>query len=68
MGRYFFDIKDGHRLVDPRGVECEDDAQAVEWARLVAAKIGYEKERRFIAVIDPSGHEVAKVPINSDPG
>jgi len=32
MPRYFFDIKDGDRLVDPAGRECENDAAAKEMA------------------------------------
>jgi hypothetical protein len=36
MPRYFFDIKDGHRLVDPSGSDWKNDAAAIEKARILA--------------------------------
>jgi len=29
MPRYFFDVKDGHRLFDASGFVCEDDTDAI---------------------------------------
>jgi hypothetical protein len=37
MPHYYFDIKDGHRLVDPAGRDCKGDATAKEMARVLAA-------------------------------
>jgi hypothetical protein len=36
MPRYFFDIKDGHRLVDPAGRECKNDTAAKDMAEALA--------------------------------
>jgi hypothetical protein len=30
MPRYFFDVKNGHRLIDPAGLDCRDDQEARE--------------------------------------
>jgi len=30
MPRYFFDVKDGHRLFDASGFVCEDDTDAIQ--------------------------------------
>jgi hypothetical protein len=29
MSRYFFDVKNGHRLVDSAGLDCSDDEEAI---------------------------------------
>jgi hypothetical protein len=29
MARYFFDVKNGHMLVDPAGLECRDHQEAL---------------------------------------
>jgi hypothetical protein len=29
MSRYFFDVKNGHRFVDPAGLDCSDDEEAI---------------------------------------
>ena len=49
MPRYFFDIKDGHRLVDPAGRECKDDKAAIEMARVLAIGVSLDTP-----AIDPS--------------
>jgi hypothetical protein len=36
MPQYFFDVKKGHRLVDPAGFECVDDQEAIAIARQIA--------------------------------
>ncbi len=36
MPHYFFDIKDGHRLVDPKGQNLNDDAEAIDKAKTLA--------------------------------
>jgi hypothetical protein len=36
MPHYFFDIKNGHRLVDPSGSNCKNDTAAIEKANVLA--------------------------------
>lgn len=39
MPRYYFDVKNGHRLVDPLGVHCRDDDEAARQAKAIADQI-----------------------------
>jgi hypothetical protein len=56
MPRYFFDIKDGHRLVDPAGRECKNDIAAKEMARVLAVGFSLDTPAvdptRYISVIN----------------
>jgi hypothetical protein len=36
MPRCYFDIKDGHRLVDPSGLDFKDDDDAIAKANVIA--------------------------------
>jgi hypothetical protein len=67
MPRYFFDIKDGHRLVDPSGVECANDHSAIEYGRRMAAKLALEASHlgRSIAIVDATGQQIATVRIDA---
>jgi hypothetical protein len=40
--RYFFDVKNGHRLVDPAGLDCSDDEEAISDAQTIARLIARE--------------------------
>jgi hypothetical protein len=66
--RYFFDIKNGHRLVDPSGLDCSDDDDAIAKAKVIALQISEETSRaegqRRIAVLDSERQEVSKVPVH----
>lgn len=42
MPRYFFDIKDGHRLVDPAGRECKNDTAAKDMAEALAIVVSID--------------------------
>jgi hypothetical protein len=42
MPHYFFDIKNGHRLIDPTGLECRDDQEATAQATAIAAQIALD--------------------------
>lgn len=71
MPRYFFDVKNGHRLVDPVGVDCKSEAQARRQGEAVAKHIAEESPRsvaRKVAVVDDEGREVANVPIGNSNG
>jgi hypothetical protein len=66
MSRFFFDIKNGHRLVDPAGVDCDGDAAARKQGIAIANAIAAEVPKsgpRSVAVRDEAGREVAIIPI-----
>lgn len=71
MPLYFFDIKDGHRLVDPRGQNCKNDAAAIEKARIVAIGVSIDQPEvdptRYISVMNEARKEVFRAPVYSKP-
>jgi hypothetical protein len=71
MPKYFFDIRDGHRLVDPSGSDFKNDDDAIERAKVIAIGVSLDKPavdpERHIAVMDDQGREVSKVPVYSKP-
>jgi len=71
MPRYFFDIKDGHRLVDPFGSDCKNDAAAIEKARVLAIGVSLDKPAvdptRRISVLDADRAEISSVAVYSKP-
>jgi hypothetical protein len=66
MPRCFFDIKNGHRLIDPEGLDC-DDQQAKDQAMVIAQQIAADAPAssggRKIAVLNSQREEIGKVPI-----
>jgi hypothetical protein len=42
MPCYSFDVKNGHRLVDPAGLECRDDVERFVQGPHVARRIAIE--------------------------
>jgi stage III sporulation protein SpoIIIAA len=69
MPRYFFDVIDGHRLSDPAGLECRDDAEATAYARTIARQIATDaptSSRRHIVVINDNRQEVGAVPVAAE--
>ena len=66
MPRFFFDIQNGHRLIDPAGVDCDGDAaarkQGIAIAKAIAAEVPKSGPRN-VAVRDEAGREVAIIPI-----
>jgi len=71
MPHYFFDIKDGHRLVDPAGSECKSDSAAMGKARIMAIGVSLDKPavdpKRCISVLNADGVEISTVPVYSKP-
>jgi hypothetical protein len=71
MPRYFFDLKDGHRLVDPSGTDCKNDADAIGKAKVIAIGVSLDKPaddpERHIIVTDGAGQEISRVPVYSEP-
>jgi hypothetical protein len=57
MARYFFDVKNGHRLIDPAGLDCRDDQQARDHVVLIARQIAMDapaSEGRQVARLIPA--------------
>jgi uncharacterized protein DUF6894 len=71
MPLYFFDIKDGHRLVDPSGSECKNDEAAIEKAKVIAIGVSLDKPAvdptRCISVLTADRVEISTVPVYSEP-
>ena len=67
MPRYYFDVKNGHRLIDPSGLECQDDQDAIMQAAFIAAQIAMDvpdtSGGRSIAVLNNAREEIIKVPV-----
>jgi hypothetical protein len=69
VARYFFDVKNGHRLIDPSGVDCRDDREAIRTGVVIAQQIAADappSQPRHVAVLNDEREEVGQVPINSD--
>jgi hypothetical protein len=71
MPRYYFDIKDGHRLVDPSGLNLKNDEDAIARAKVIAIGVSLDKPavdpERHIALINDEGQEIFRVPVYSKP-
>jgi hypothetical protein len=71
MPHYYFDIKDGHRLVDPAGRECKDDAAAKEMARVLAIGVSLDTPAvdptRVISVLNEVRQEIFQEAVYSKP-
>lgn len=67
MPRYFFDIKNGHRLIDPAGLDCRDDQEARDQAIIIARQIAADAPDtsggRRIAVLNGQREEIDKVSV-----
>ena len=71
MPHYYFDIKDGHRLVDPSGLNFKDDNDAIAKAEVIAIGVSLDKPavdpERHIAVLNDSREEIFRVSVYSKP-
>jgi len=67
MPRYHFELANGHRIPDPRGLDCKNGEDAVAKARHIAAAIAAEigETPRSLVVVDDDGNDLCKVPIAS---
>jgi hypothetical protein len=68
---YYFDIKDGHSLVDPSGSEFKNDDAAIAQAKVIAIGVSLDKPavdpKRHIAVLNRSREQIFSVPVYSKP-
>ena len=71
MPHYFFDIKNGHRLVDRAGSDCKNDAAAFEKAKVLAIGVSLDKpavdSTRSISVLNADRLEISSVAVYSKP-
>jgi hypothetical protein len=71
MPHYYFDIKDGHRLVDPSGLNFKNHHDALAKAEVIAIGVSLDKPavdpERHIAVLNDSREEIFRVPVYSKP-
>ena len=71
MPHYYFDIRDGHRLVDPSGLNFKNDDDALAKAKVIAIGVSLDKPavdpERHIAVLNGSREEIFRVPVYSKP-
>ena len=61
---YYFDVKNGHRLIDPTGLERRDDQDAITQATFIAAQTAMDVPNtsggRSIAVLNSAKEELIK--------
>ena len=71
MPHYYFDIKDGHGLDDPSGLELKNDDAAIAKAKVIAIGVSLDKPavdpKRRIAVLNGSREQIFSVPVYSKP-
>ena len=73
MPHYYFaifDIKDGHRLMDPSGLDFKNDDAAIAKAKVLAGvSIGQPAvdPKRHIVVLNGSREQIFSVPVYSKP-
>jgi hypothetical protein len=71
MARYFFDIKNGHRLIDPAGLDCRDDQEAMDSAAAIARQVAADALNngpRKISVLNSDRQPIGEVPVNQQQG
>ena len=65
MPLYHFELANGHRIPDPRGLHCRDNEDAIakvhQIADAMAAEVG--ETPRCLVVVDDEGNDLCKVPI-----
>jgi hypothetical protein len=66
--QYFFDVKNGHRLIDPAGLDCRDDQEARDQAIIIARQIAMDvpgtSGARNIAILNSERQEIGTVPVS----
>jgi hypothetical protein len=69
MPRYYFDIRNGHRLIDPAGLDCRDDRAAIQAGKVIAQQIAIDvqpTQARRIEILDSDRLSVATIAITID--
>ncbi len=71
MPRYYFDVKNGHRLIDPAGVDCRDDEAAATQGKVVADQIASDAPSsmgRRVEVLTEKREKVATIAVEKIDG
>jgi hypothetical protein len=70
MPKYYFELVDGSRLVDPTGLDYRDDGDATAKAKIIAKRIEADTPtapvQRHVEVLNEDRDMVAKVPVGTD--
>ncbi len=64
--RYFFDVKNGHRLIDPSGLDCRDYQEAIDAGEVIARQIAEDApptQARHVEILDVDRQIVGQVTI-----
>jgi hypothetical protein len=64
--RYYFDVKNGHRLIDPSGLDCRDDKEAIQAGKVIAQQIADDAsptQPRHVDVLNSDRQSVGQVAI-----
>lgn len=70
MPVYYFDLKNGRRIVDAVGTSCIDDIGAIATANFMATQIGINtpcSHRRHVSVLNAAGDEIFASPVRVEP-
>jgi sensor histidine kinase regulating citrate/malate metabolism len=65
MPKYYFEIKNGHSLRDPSGLDCANDDDALLKGKVIAQKVAEtaRSARRQVAIHREDGVTVGEVPV-----
>ncbi len=68
MPHYFFDLTDGFTRQDRRGLDCVDDAEAIEKGRVISREVAaaasdHSGPAMHISVMNEAGQEVQQIPV-----
>jgi hypothetical protein len=65
MTQYYFDVKNGITKRDHRGLELNNDLEAIEQAKRIAEEIAAEPDQhtRRVCIVREDGHEVMQVAV-----
>ena len=64
--RYYFDVTNGHHLIDPSGLDFDDNRQAIAAAEAIARQIAEDaspKQIRYVVVLNSDRERVGKAAV-----
>jgi hypothetical protein len=67
MSRYYFDIENGHSLIDPAGLDCRDDDEAMRSAKMIARRVSedaHPSAPRHISVLNADRREIGRIRVD----
>jgi hypothetical protein len=65
MPKYYFEIKNGHSLRDPSGLDCANDDDALQKGKVIAQKVAETTKpaSRQVAIHREDGVTVGELPV-----